>query len=52
MPLAKQLFPLELRFPLPVLNPLVNADDEEGEERSELLRDVLFDSLPFRIGVR
>lgn len=47
MPLVRQLLPLELLLPL--LHPFVNDDD--GTE-SELLADKLFESLPFKIGVK
>jgi hypothetical protein len=48
--LVKQLFPLELFVPFPLLHPLVNDDD--GKDKSVFVKEVLFDSFPFKIGVK
>ena len=50
IPLVIQLFPVE--FKLPLLQPLVNDDDDDGKERSLFVTEELVESFPLRIGVR
>jgi hypothetical protein len=50
IPFDKQLFPVELLFPLPLLQPLIN--DVDDNDKSLFVNEELFDSFPFKIGVR
>jgi hypothetical protein len=48
--LGIELFPFVLVPPLPLLKPFVN--DDEGNDKSLFVTEELFDSLPFKIGVK
>jgi hypothetical protein len=41
---------VELLFPLPLLQPLIN--DVDDNDKSLFVNEELFDSFPFKIGVR
>ncbi|CAF4530120.1 unnamed protein product, partial [Rotaria magnacalcarata] len=51
IPFDKQLVPIVLLHTFPLLQPFIN-DDDDGNDKSLFVNEELFDSFPFKIGVK